>query len=71
MNQLHVNMCVVSFTDDFLNVQSSSSHAITGLAVGLALCIMFIVAVSVFVVWKWKQDMPSKLKMNCSDSHSV
>ena len=64
-------MCVVSFTDDFLNVQSSSSHAITGLAVGLALCIMFIVAVSVFFVWKLRRDMSSKSQMNCSDSHSV
>uniref|UniRef100_A0A8C9XI95 Uncharacterized protein n=1 Tax=Sander lucioperca TaxID=283035 RepID=A0A8C9XI95_SANLU len=55
----------IHVTDDFFEVQSSSSvPIITGLAVSLSVCIILFILLLLFSVWKWRQN-----KINMKISH--
>ncbi|XP_074480777.1 uncharacterized protein LOC141761341 [Sebastes fasciatus] len=56
----------ISISNDFFNVQSSSVHVITGLAVSLAVWIIMFILLLLFVLWKWRLNR-IKTKRNCRD----
>ncbi|XP_042257676.1 butyrophilin subfamily 3 member A2-like isoform X2 [Thunnus maccoyii] len=65
INQTRETHIIVS--DDFFKLQSSSSPAIIGLAVCLAVCIVFI---SLFFVWKLKQNKTKRSRRDETEGGS-
>nr|XP_033465084.1 butyrophilin subfamily 2 member A1-like [Epinephelus lanceolatus] len=60
----------ISMSDDFFKVQSSSAvPIITGLAVSLTVCIMFIALLLIFL-WKWRQDIIKTKRSHCDETET-
>ncbi|XP_078019985.1 uncharacterized protein LOC117245887 isoform X4 [Epinephelus lanceolatus] len=56
--------------DDFFKVQSASAFPIiTGLAVSLTVCIMFIVLL-LFFLWKWRQNIIKTKRSHCDETET-